>query len=158
MFKHLIICISIVFLAFSCSPRITPAVTEQKDSIVNSYEKIRDSVIKIPRDSSFIRALLEFDSSRKIYIKELLSYKQGENLNIPEISIDNNVLSVKATTDYKELYLQLHDKYTELTLRSKTKETITVEVNKLYWYQEALIYVGIIALILLIITIIIKIK
>ncbi|MCE5294825.1 MAG: hypothetical protein LLF94_09480, partial [Chlamydiales bacterium] len=72
-----------------------PPEVVQRDSLVttNTVEKLKDTTIIIPADSSSIFALLETDSTNQIRIREIVSYKIGKDMTPPTLSIKNNVLT-----------------------------------------------------------------
>jgi hypothetical protein len=112
-------------------------------------DTVRDTVVSIEADSSLIQALLECDSAGNVYVKQLLEYRAGKNLQPPQLSIHNNRLTAVSKTDSMGIYLQLHDKYREQNKTEVKTKTVTVHVNELYWWQKILIGLGAVFCILL---------
>lgn len=139
-----------VLLTGCCRKIAAPMVTEKtviKDSIV---EIIRDSLIVIPADSSLVKALLECDSVGNVRLKELLSYKAGQNIKPPTIIIKDNVLTALSATDSVNIYLALKDRYQySVQENDKTIKEI-VEVNRLTRWQSFFIVLGRISSVLII--------
>lgn len=154
-FKHCLIVLLIAFLALSCSRKLAPPELTRSDSLVttNTVERLRDTVIVLAPDSSLVRALLECDSSNKVRISSILSYKPGVDLQPPRLSIKNNVLTATANQAERKLLIYYKDRYYELIRNQSKVFTKTVVVNELYWYQKTLMYIGAAALIIFILLI-----
>lgn len=147
-----------MFLAMSCCKKLVPPEVIVRDSVVNTttVEKLRDTTIVIPADSSSIWAKLDVDSTNKILIKEIGGYQSGKDMIPPALSIKDNVLTVKSNVPERKLLLYYKERYVELLKAKSQTTTRTVTVNELYWYQKALMYTGIGAIILIILLIIKK--
>ena len=90
-------------------------------------ETVRDSIITLPADSSYIQALLECDSIGNVYLKQLLNYGFGNNkLNPPKLNINDNILSATAKVDSISIYLILKDRYSYID----KQETEIIEIEK----------------------------
>lgn len=142
MIKCNIIILSLLLLSGCSKKIIQPAVIEKtivKDSII---ELVRDSVITLPADSSYIKALLECDSLGQVHIKELLSYKAGEKQQPPVITVEKNVLTALSRADSMSIYMQLKDRYREVTTDKVIHEKEIVEVNKLTKFQQFWMMLG----------------
>lgn len=157
-FKHCLIALLIAFLALSCSRKLAPPELTRSDSLVTttSVERLRDTVVVLAPDSSLVRALLECDSSNRVRINSILSYKSGVDLQPPRLSIRNNVLTATANMAERKLLIYYRDRYYELIRNQSKVFTKTVVGNKLYWYQKTLIYTGIAALAYMLLLLIIK--
>ena len=107
-------------------------------------ETVRDTIVIIQADNSLLRALLECDSLGQVRMKELLDYEAGDRLKPPDVDITDNVLTAKAQIDSLAIYLQLRDRYEKhSTARTQAdKEIITVEVNRLTWWQGLWVKLG----------------
>lgn len=121
----------------------TSASSHRTDS-VTVRETIRDTAIVVERDSSMIRALLECDSVGQVRMRELLEYRSGERVKIPNVKIRDNVLTATAEVDSMTIFLQLKDRYTREVSRSEqAEETVrTIEVNRVTWWQQMWIRIG----------------
>ncbi len=132
-----IIIIAILFMLASCvtqkrcNEKFPPQViTIQKDSI--HYVQITKDSISYYSDSSYIRAYLECDKEGRVFMKELQEYKSGKNLNIPHLSVKNNVMTSTCIVDSMIVYHIIKS-------RLSTKETIkekTVTINVLTPFQK----------------------
>ena len=143
-------CIITLVLLSACGRKIiTPAIIEKtivKDSIV---ERVRDSVVTIPPDSAWIKALLECDSLGQVHLKQLLSYKSGANINPPVVTVKENVLTALSKTDSINIYLRIKDRYQYATTDNTKYEKEIIEVNRLTKWQGFQIILGKIFAILL---------
>lgn len=63
-------------------------------------------------DSSNIKLLLACDSLNQVYIKELISYKSGKNISIPDVAIKDNILTSNCKIDSFAVYLIFKQRYT----------------------------------------------
>lgn len=105
-------------------------------------ETVRDTVVKVQKDSAMVRALLECDSLGKVRVKQLLDYRAGDRMKVPIPSIDDNVLTVWSFSDSLDIYLKLKDRY-EKHMRDYSTDTVQpVEVNRLTWWQTLWIGTG----------------
>lgn len=137
--------LTVLLLATGCRTARVMASSEARasDSVV-IRETIRDTTVIIRADNSLLRALLECDSLGRVRMKELLEYRAGDRLKPPNVDITDNVLTAKAEIDSMAIYLQLRDRYEKhTTARMQTdKEIVTVEVNRLTWWQGLWVKLG----------------
>lgn len=142
--KRFLILIAIAFLTSSCSKRMLPPESIQKDSTlsVSIVEKLKDSTVLLPADSSSIVAELAHDSSGNITIRQIVSYKQGKDLAIPRLSIRKNTLTVQTNLSERKLLLYYKEKFKETLMQKSLTVTKPVFINRLYWYQKVLNYMG----------------
>jgi hypothetical protein len=111
-----------------------------KESVIEMREVVRDSIVVVPADSSLVRALIECDSTGKATVKQLLDMYAGARVLPPRIAIDAaNVLTADCRVDSLAVYLVMKDRY----YRSETAETKVVEVNRIRWWQRALMVMGV---------------
>lgn len=98
-----------LLLLFVCSP-FHYCITQEKclqkyppsqkvEVLTLVRDRIRDSLVQLPPDSSWLEALLACDSVGKVYLKELIAYKSGEHLKVPSLGIKNNLLRVNAESN-----------------------------------------------------------
>lgn len=131
--------------------------TVQTDSIVIK-EIVRDTTIIVEADSSMLQALIECDSLGQAHIKELLKYKAGERLKPPTVIIRDNMLTATVNTDSLEIKIQWLERVLEHY--KNNVQTITdikyIEVHRLTWWQTLWIWIGRIAVSVIVILIIYK--
>jgi hypothetical protein len=139
-----LVIVCILFLSACKTVKIEPA----RETVIETREVIRDSIVTVPADSSMIRALVECDSTGKAKIKQLLDMFSGSRTKPPRISIGaDNVLTAECDVDSMSIYLLLRDRY----YREDSRETAVVEVNRLYWWQYMLCGLGVLFIIIIII-------
>lgn len=138
----------------ACSRKVVaPAIVEKtiiKDSIV---EIVRDSLITIPADSSWLKAYLECDSIGNVHIRQLLEYKAGEKMKPPTITIKENILTALSSADSLNIYLTLKDRYQYTVTDNIKYEKEIIEVNRLTKMQGFWIILGYILGIVLFLTV-----
>lgn len=134
-------------LLTACSPKIYP--TQLKEDVVeNIVEKEipRDTVVVIRPDSTILSALVECNARGEARLLEIEQMRNSLRAQTA-LRLEDNRLEVKTVVDSMEIYLTLRDRFRE-TERTKTVTiTETVEVNVLHWWQEVLIRVGGVALV-----------
>lgn len=94
---------------------------------------IRDTTVRIEKDSASIKALLECDSLGRVRIKEILSLKSGLKVRAPSLKLVGNTLMAQAEVDSMSIYLQVRDRY--LT-RIKSSTSLTEKVIPIYRQKE----------------------
>lgn len=148
MYSHASISTAAVVAAIALSLagcRTTKVLSSDKSTTADSVvivERIRDTVVTVGADSSMMRALLECDSLGQVRLKELLDYRTGQRLQPPAIYIRDNVLTAAAKVDSTAIYMQLKDRLETRSTRHDQTTTITVEVNKLTWWQTLWLTLG----------------
>lgn len=118
------------------------------DSVRVVHETLRDTTVIIRADSSWLRALLECDSSGQVILKELLDYQVGKYTGIPAIEIEENMLTAKMKIDSFGIFLTLRDRYENVMTNRVVHLTEIREINRLRGWQKSLIGLGIIFLFL----------
>lgn len=155
MNKQLLYIVMIMLLS-GCSPRIAQTdYVRSRDSVVVT-QIVRDTTVIIRPDSSFIQALIECDSVGKARLKELLAYKAGNNLQVPVLTIKDNILTAKAKIDSTSIALSYIENHRERYANNDSIVTKIVEVNRPNTLQKALQVIGLAAIALTAIYIIIK--
>jgi hypothetical protein len=132
-----------IFLSSACCRHVAaPQIIERKiirDSVI---ERIRDTLVKAPPDSSWLRALLECDSVGNVRLKELLDYKAGQRSAPPTVRINNNVLTALSLSDSLNIYVKMKERH-RWTVEDNIKTvTETIEVNKITSMQNFWIILG----------------
>lgn len=117
--------------------------SRENDSVVNVVRDVlRDTVIVTKQDSSWIRMLLECDSTGQVLMKELLDYRTGERIRLPRVKVRDNVLTAAVAVDSSAVYLAWRERY-EADSRLQVREMVKViEVNRLKGWQKVLIGIG----------------
>ena len=108
---------------------------------------IKDTVVNVKADSSYVEALLECDSLGNVRLKELTGL-QGKLINL-QASLKNNKFTAKAKTDTIKVYVPGS---TEIRYRFKDKIVERpVTIYKDYWWKwPLLIWAGLVTLFLLV--------
>jgi hypothetical protein len=130
----------ILILVFTAGCKVAQPLPV-RETVIETREVVRDSLVVLPADSSLIRALIECDSTGKASITSLPDVIAGLRTRPPGLSIgDNNILTAKCDVDSLAIYLALKDRY------YKEVETVveTIEVNRLRWWQTTLMWLGVI--------------
>lgn len=118
----------------------------------------RDSVIRIPADSSAITALLACVNQNgqltkeKVKLMEIVNYKAGNRLGIPSIQVRDNYIQSKCKVDTLDIIHRWLEKHVNRYV--KTSKITVQKVNFLTWWQTlwirlGQIVTGLIALVLL---------
>lgn len=141
-------CVAVALAA--CSPKIVQPIS-QETIIENTVEKEipRDTVIIIQPDSTILSALVECNERGEARLKEIEQLRNSQRSQT-SIKMDDNRLEVKTVIDSIGIYLTYRERYKEKEKIQTITVTETVEVNVLYWWQEALIRVGAILLSILV--------
>jgi len=111
---------------------------------VKSTEKIRERLIPVPvpGDSSLLIALFACDSLNNVYLK-LISEQKGESIE-SSASFENGLLKYKTVINHDTLYIPVTDTlyitYVPITIEEP------VETNKLSWWQNLLVWCGVLLL------------
>lgn len=145
--NKLIIIILILITAAGCSRKVLP-VAEVRDSTLHYvYREVMEKDVVLVPDSALIHALLECDSLGRVYLKTIQTL-QGQRVH-QSIQLDDNILRVVATDHARERHYAHQN--TETLIRYKEiPVAVEVEVNRLSSWQAFQIWMGRIALILMI--------
>lgn len=127
-------CFVLFAILASCGSSKPPIVTE-KETIKTITETVRDTIFKIEKDSSYYNALLECQNG-KVVIKQVVSAESGRTLKSPKVRVENNQLLVDCEARAQELLAHYLDTK-EIVVQTNT---VTVEVNKLNFWQKQQIY------------------
>lgn len=139
-----------ILMVSACSPKVLQPIT-QETVIENTVEKEipRDTVIIIQPDSTVLSALVECNERGQARLKEIEQLRNSQRAQT-SLRMDDNRLEVKTIVDSMGIYLSYKERYREKEKVRTVTVTETVEVNVLYWWQEALIRIGAILLIALV--------
>ena len=113
----------------------------------DTVTSVKDSLIPLPADSGWFKALLECQNG-KVVVKEILEAKPGKRV-IPFFSVQNNVLTTGAKIDSSSIYFS----WKETHIRESRIESKVIEkpVYKVTGFQNFLIWLGGISLSILVI-------
>lgn len=151
------IIIPIVALATisSCCPRLYHQKPESAEHIVTVSETIRDTIIQVQPDSSIVQALIRCDSTGRSRLEEIRTLKESARVR-QTLALKDNRLTAKTVVDSMGIYLTYKERHKE-EQKIQVVETVTEkEINVLKWWQEALMWVGIISIVLSALSIIIR--
>ncbi|HOI32970.1 MAG TPA: hypothetical protein PLC47_09405, partial [Bacteroidales bacterium] len=134
----LIILIVVLIGGCSSSKKVGHSVY---DSITVDKTTIQqDTVIQIAADTSLYQALVTCDSLGRAYLSEIETLNKGKRSSLIQPTLTplpfGSLLSLGCTCDSMAIYLAMH-RITERIHQTKSKsEVVTVEVNKLNWWQQ----------------------
>ena len=120
-----------------------PLITLQRNDSIVVVERWRDSIVKLPADSAWLRAWLECDSTGNVLLKELQT-SNGRNTSTGAsiTRTDSTTLfEVNCNTDSLELQLKIRDLKIKEMERSRTTQFVEVE-RQLTGWQIIQIYLG----------------
>lgn len=129
--KYILGCLFVLIMLASCGSN-KPVVMQNETKTIT--QTVRDTVFKIEKDSSTLKALLECQNG-KVVVKNIVQSEPGRTLKSPKVRIVDNNLKVDCEARAQELLAHYKDTH-EATSQTITR-TITIEVNKLTWWQEA---------------------
>jgi len=114
-------------------------------------ETIHDTVFKIEKDSSMIRAYIDCINGKPVF-KEIVYQKAGKDLSIPSATLKDNILEVTCEKRAQELFAQWKSKH---ILEEVYVEVPVEVVLPLTWWQSTQIYAGRILLLLLLLALVV---
>jgi predicted component of type VI protein secretion system len=130
--KHIVLLFFSLVVLASCGSS-KPATTENKTQTITLKETVHDTVFKIEKDSSSYLALLECQQG-KVVLKNIVQSEPGRTLKSPRVQVVDNALRVDCEARAQELLAHYKNTHTanDLTIT----KTITIEVNKLTFWQQ----------------------
>ena len=137
----------------SCCPKFYPQTTTTVEYFEVVKEIVRDTVIQVQPDSSILQALIQCDSTGRARLQEIQTLKESARLQqsikmeADPLPYQPTVITVKATVDSMGIYLTYKDRFKEAVETREIETIIEKEVNILHWWQKALMWAGIIAII-----------
>ena len=153
---RLALTIFLIFTLAGCSVKYLPVVSRDTVRVVN--EVVRDSIIELPADSSFIKAWFECDSLNQVIMTELQN-RSGKKVK-HSTSFNQGQLIVKAKVDSQAVYIawkERHDSTAVLETVIKEVEVEKIVYRKPKWLKS-LASIGVGSIFLLIFIFIKKIK
>lgn len=139
-----------------------PHRTESTEHTVTVTETVLDTVVQVRPDSSIVRALIRCDSAGRAWLEEIRMLRESSRLQ-QTLAVDSpaepyqpTAVTVRAVVDSMGIYLTLRERHRE-EQQTRTVETVVEkEVNVLHRWQTALMWMGGVALILLVVLLILK--
>lgn len=153
--------------AVSCCPKLYPHKTESTEHTVVVTETIRDTVIQVQPDSSIVQALIKCDSTGRARLEEIRILREStriqQHISFMELGYDSladarsnssglqrkapaSVMTITSKVDSLGIYLQYKERYKEEQKVQTIETVIEKEVNVLKWWQKALMWIGVIAI------------
>lgn len=146
--KIISICLALVF-AVSCGSRkpAEPLIIENTKTLEKEVV-VRDTIVLTPKDS--VRTIVKIDCPEggKPKIQTLVQGKKGKVLQPPKLTLQGNQLTIDCKAEAEKLALKLYDKYIK---EHETKTNIQYIERPFKWYHSALMYFGVLCLLLFII-------
>jgi hypothetical protein len=132
--KHIaLLFISLIVLASCGSSK--PAIIETKESNSVVTQTIHDTILKIEKDSSSYKALLDCQNG-KIIIKQVTQAEPGRSLKSPRVRLEGSALIVDCEAKAQEAVLH----YINTHQVDTTTHTIPIKVNEITTWQEIQIW------------------
>jgi hypothetical protein len=133
-----------VLVALSSCRVIRPGSTTVDSVYTQRTVTVHDTTLLIQADSSLYSALIECDSLGQARLKEINRLTSGTRSSLTTLTLTprttDNLLEWGCKCDSLAIYQAMY-KIIESTHETRAKvETITVEVNKLTWWQQTQIY------------------
>ena len=148
----------------SCCHKLYPhtsEVTEKKETVT---EILRDTIIMVQPDSSILQALVQCDSTGRARLQEINALKESARLQ-QTIKIDPDpkphkptVITIKTQVDSMGIYLIYKERYKESAEIQQIETVIEKEVNILKTWQKVLMWLGVLAILWILIKILLKIQ
>ena len=148
----------------SCCHKLYPhtsEVTEKKETVT---EILRDTIIMVQPDSSILQALVQCDSTGRARLQEIKALKESARLQ-QTIKIDSDpephkptVITIKTQVDSMGIYLIYKERYKESAEIQQIETVIEKEVNILKTWQKVLMWLGVLAILWILIKILLKIQ
>lgn len=141
----------------ACCPKLYH--TERTDRTETVKEIIRDTLIQVQPDSSIVQALIRCDSTGRARLEEIRTLKESSRLQQTITARTEpqphkpTLITVKAKVDSMAIYLTYKDRLHETTEIREVEKVIEKQVNILKWWQKFLMWVGVGAIILLLLRI-----
>ena len=162
--KRILIAMAAILSMQSCCHKLYPhtsEVTERKETVT---EVLRDTVIMVQPDSSILQALVQCDSTGRARLQEINALKESARLQ-QTIKIDPDpephkptVITIKTQVDSMGIYLIYKERYKETAEIQQIETVIEKEVNILKTWQKVLMWLGVLAILWILIKILLKIQ
>ena len=133
--KHIVVCLLVLIALASCGS--SKPIVVQNETTKTITETVHDTVFKIEKDSSSLKALLECQGGKVVL--NVIQGEPGRILKSPKIRLSNNVVQVDCEARAQELlahYKATHEVVTAI------KTLPPIEVNILTFLQQLQIWLG----------------
>ena len=148
----------------SCCHKLYPHTSEVTEKRETVTEILRDTVIMVQPDSSILQALVQCDSTGRARLQEINALKESARLQ-QTIKIDPDpkphkptVITIKTQVDSMGIYLIYKERYKESAEIQQIETVIEKEVNILKTWQKVLMWLGVLAILWILIKILLKIQ
>ena len=162
--KRILIAMAAILSMQSCCHKLYPhtsEVTEKKETVT---EILRDTIIMVQPDSSILQALVQCDSTGRARLQEINALRESARLQ-QTIKIDPDpkphkptVITIKTQVDSMGIYLIYKERYKETAEIQQIETVIEKEVNILKTWQKVLMWLGVLAILWILIKILLKIQ
>ena len=162
--RRILIAMAAILSMQSCCHKLYPhtsEVTEKKETVT---EVLRDTVIMVQPDSSILQALVQCDSTGRARLQEINALKESARLQ-QTIKIDPDsephkptVITIKTQVDSMGIYLIYKERYKETAEIQQIETVIEKEVNILKTWEKVLMWLGVLAILWILIKILLKIQ
>lgn len=122
-------------LVWSCAThRLPPRVEKETITKVEVVEVPRDTIINVSADSSLYKALIECRNGKPVIIER--EVVKGKYVQVPEVRIDSNVISIVSKAKAQQLFFEWKEKYIKENTQTSEVRTEIKKVEKhLSWWQ-----------------------
>ncbi|MBS1641548.1 MAG: hypothetical protein JSR11_03635 [Bacteroidetes bacterium] len=153
-----------LIVLWACKTNRLPQVQKTDSTKIDNEhtysERIRDSIIIIPADSSWLKAYLACDSNGNVLLQQILDLQKGKSVQSPNIWLKNNQLNVKCVVDSFGVFIRFLSKIdiSKISQKEVIKQEIKIPIitNQLTWQQKLWIKIGKIIIVLLLLFVIYK--
>lgn len=114
----------LVLALAGCQTAYLPVVST--DTVYSTKEIVRDSIVILPADSSFVRAWFECDSLNQVIMTELEN-KAGEKVE-QKVVFEKSVLFVTAEVDSQAVYLSWKERHDTTSVKETVYQPVPYEV------------------------------
>ena len=121
-----------------CNAKFPPmqSIRDSSSNSIREYVEQKDSISYTAADSSLLIALLECNERGQVVLKELQEYKSGKQVDVPRLSLKNNLLTAKCTVDSFAVFNRFSKHFkTQVEYRDREVEKV-VRVNYLTEFQK----------------------
>ena len=162
--KRILIAMAAILSTQSCCHKLYPHTSEVTEKRETVTEVLRDTVIMVQPDSSILQALVQCDSTGRARLQEINALKESARLQ-QTIKIDPDpephkptVITIKTQVDSMGIYLIYKERYKETAEIQQIETVIEKEVNILKTWQKVLMWLGVLAILWILIKILLKIQ
>ena len=162
--KRILIAMAAILSTQSCCHKLYPHTSEVTEKRETVTEILRDTIIMVQPDSSILQALVQCDSTGRARLQEINALKESARLQ-QTIKIDPDpephkptVITIKTQVDSMGIYLIYKERYKETAEIQQIETVIEKEVNILKTWQKVLMWLGVLAILWILIKILLKIQ